>query len=79
MSGFGKVSQYDPATGTFREMSEEEVKLWREEAARERAERIAEKGHDCEDHRVHETYERDNGGVGDSYVCSVCGEILQVG
>jgi len=79
MSGFGKVSQYDPATGTFREMSEEEVRTWREEAAIERAKRIKRKGHDCEEHSVHETYERDNGGVGDSYVCSVCGEILQVG
>tara|TARA_R100001143_G_C3276711_1_gene94757 strand:+ start:222 stop:461 length:240 start_codon:yes stop_codon:yes gene_type:complete len=79
MSGFGKVMQYDEATGTFKEMTDAEVKTWREEAERERQKRIAEKGHDCEDHRVHETYDRGNGGVGDSYVCSVCGEILQVG
>tara|TARA_R110002110_G_scaffold69439_12_gene187218 strand:- start:1570 stop:1788 length:219 start_codon:yes stop_codon:yes gene_type:complete len=71
--------EYDEATGTFRELTDAEVKDRNEVAERERLQRIADKGHDCEDHRVHETYERDNGGVGDSYVCSVCGEILQVG
>ena len=79
MSRFGKVMQYDEATGTFKEMTDAEVKTWREEAERERQKRIADKGHDCDEHIVHETYDRGNGGVGDSYVCSVCGEILQVG
>lgn len=51
--------------------------------AKERSEaeekRLREKGHDCNDHLVHQTYDRGNGVLGDSYVCGICGDLIQVG
>ena len=45
----------------------------------EREKRIKAKGHDCDEHRVHGTYLRDNGSENDSYHCGICGDLLQVG
>jgi len=47
----------------------------RREADKLRADRIAEKGHDCWDHVVHSVI----GGGMDCYDCGVCGDNLQVG
>ncbi len=47
----------------------------KKEADEERFERVAKKGHDCDEHSEH----RRGGRLGDYYECGRCGELLQVG
>jgi len=65
--------------GDWVELTAAEAQESRREAKAEHAKQVAAKGHDCWEHSVHEHYERAGGGLGDSYVCALCGEVLQVG
>jgi hypothetical protein len=55
--------------------------LEKERAVAENAEkeRIAGKGHDCDEYVCHGMYERDNGTMNDYYYCGKCDEVLQTG
>jgi len=65
--------------GSSHRLTEQEIVEMDKKAARSRAKRVKAKGHDCDEHLVHETYVRDNGGVGDAYYCGICGDLIQVG
>lgn len=65
--------------GSHTQMTVREVREKAAAAALERLAKIDAKGHDCDEHTEHEEYVRENGGIGDSYVCGICGDLLQVG
>jgi hypothetical protein len=65
--------------GKFVKMTDEERAVAYAESEVRHAARVKAKGHDCNDHVVHELFESSRGGMQDSYVCGLCGDLLQVG
>ena len=51
----------------------------REAHQRAEKERIASKGHDCDEFVCHGMYERENGSLNDYYYCGKCDDTLQTG
>ena len=57
----------------------EVLKAEQDKVDAEVAERIEEKGHDCEEFVCHGMYDRGNGSLNDYYYCGECDALLQTG